>query len=254
MDDLLKKSFMVGVERVAAWADLLDAINVYPVADGDTGRNLSISLSPLRFAGDEKDKVVRHLLMAARGNSGNIASQFFSAFYAVDSLHHLKVVVQEGNARAWKAVSDPRLGTMLSVFDALEESLSLQDFTPDQKNADQILSHLEQAVHETRELLPKLKEAGVVDSGALGMYIFFEGFFYTLAGHTNSYRPVTDVFKDHLVISSAFKETSESGYCVDLVVKADVSSDDLVKIAGGQESTIIIHEGDLLQDPLAHGR
>ncbi|MCK7508111.1 MAG: DAK2 domain-containing protein [Desulfobacterales bacterium] len=65
---------------------------------------------------------------------------------------------------------------MLSVFDALEEILSLQDFTPDQKSADQILSHLEQAVHETRELLPKLKEAGVVDSGALGMYIFFEGF------------------------------------------------------------------------------
>jgi DegV family protein with EDD domain len=155
--------------------------------------------------------------------------------------------VQEGNARAWKAVSDPRLGTMLSVFDALEEILSLQDFTPDQKNADQILSHLEQAVHETRELLPKLKEAGVVDSGALGMYIFFEGFFYTLAGHTNSYRPVTDVFKDHLVISSGFKETSESGYCVDLVVKADASSDDLVKIAGGQESTIIIHEGDLFK-------
>lgn len=245
MDDLLKKSFKTGVERVAAWADLLDAINVYPIADGDTGRNLSISLSPLRFAGDEKDKVVRHLLMAARGNSGNIASQFFSAFYAVDSLHHLKVVVQEGNARAWKAVSDPRLGTMLSVFDALKEILSLQDFTPDQKNADQILSHLEQAVHETRELLPKLKEAGVVDSGALGMYIFFEGFFYTLAGHTNSYRPVTDVFKDHLVISSAFKEASESGYCVDFVVKANTSSGDLARIAGKQESAIIIQEGDL---------
>ncbi len=138
MDDLLKKSFVAGVERVAAWADLLDAINVYPVADGDTGRNLSISLSPLRFAGDEKDKVIRQLLMAARGNSGNIASQFFSAFYAVDSLHHLKAAVQEGNARAWKAVSDPRLGTMLSVFDALEEILGRQDFTPDQKSADQI--------------------------------------------------------------------------------------------------------------------
>jgi len=247
MDELLKKSFMAGAERVAAWADLLDAINVYPVADGDTGRNLSISLSPLRFAGDEKDKVIRHLLMAARGNSGNIASQFFSAFCTVDSLQHLKVVVQEGNARAWKAVSNPRSGTMLSVFDALEEILSQQDFISDQKNADQILPRLEQAVHETREQLPKLKEAGVVDSGALGMYIFFEGFFYTLAGYTNSYRPVTDVFKDHLVISSAFKETPEAGYCVDFVVKADTSSDDVIKIAGGQESAIIIHEGDLFK-------
>jgi len=245
MDDLFKKSFVTGVERVAAWADLLDAINVYPVADGDTGRNLSISLYPLRFAGSEKDKVVRHLLMSARGNSGNIASQFFSAFYAVDSLRTLKMAVQEGNARAWKAVSDPKLGTMLSVFDALEEILGREDFDPDQKNADQIIAHLEQAVHETQDLLPKLKEAGVVDAGALGMYIFFEGFFHTLWGQTNHYRPVTDVFKDRLVISSAFKETSESGYCVDFVMKANTSTGDLAKIAGGEDSAIIIQEGDL---------
>lgn len=245
MDDLLKKSFVAGVERVTAWADLLDTINVYPVADGDTGRNLSISLSPLRFAGEKQDKLVRQLLMAARGNSGNIASQFFSAFYAVDGLPHLKAAVQEGNARAWKAVSDPKLGTMLSVFDALEEVLSRQDFIPDQKSADQIMSHLEQSVRETQGLLPKLTQAGVVDAGALGMYIFFEGFFYTLCGIGHHYRPVTDVFKDHLMISSAFQETSESGYCVDFVVKANTSSDDLAKIAGGQESAVIIHEGDL---------
>jgi uncharacterized protein len=245
MDDILKESFVAGVERVAAWADLLDTINVYPVADGDTGRNLSISLSPLRFAGEKKDKLVRQLLMAARGNSGNIASQFFSAFYAMDGLPHLKAAVREGNARAWKAVANPKLGTMLSVFDALEEVLCLEDFTPDQKSADHIMSHLEQAVRETRDQLPKLAQAGVVDAGALGMYIFFEGFFYSLSGWTNNYRPVTDVFKDHLMISSSFKETSEIGYCVDFVVKANTSSDDLAKIAGGQESAIIIQEGDL---------
>ena len=90
MDDLLKKSFVAGVERVAAWADLLDEINVYPIADGDTGRNLFVSLSPLRFAGEPKEKLARRLLMTARGNSGNIASQFFSAFYDVDSPKNLK--------------------------------------------------------------------------------------------------------------------------------------------------------------------
>jgi len=176
MDDLLKKSFVAGVERVAAWADLLDEINLYPIADGDTGRNLFVSLSPLRFAGEPKEKLARRLLMTARGNSGNIASQFFSAFYDVDSPKNLKAAVQEGNARAWKAVSDPRLGTMLSFFDALEENLSQQDFTPDQKRVDQIVSCLEQAVIETQDLLPKLAEAGVVDAGALGMYIFFRDF------------------------------------------------------------------------------
>ena len=69
MDEKLKQAFITGVERVAAWSDLLDEINVYPVADGDTGRNLSMSLTPLRFAGGDKDEIVRKLLLSARGNS-----------------------------------------------------------------------------------------------------------------------------------------------------------------------------------------
>jgi len=246
MDDLIRKSFVAGVERMVAWADLLDEINVYPVADGDTGRNLSISLAPLRFAGEEKDKVVRKLLLAARGNSGNIASQFFSAFYGAESLSGLKQAVQEGNARAWKAVADPRLGTMLSVFDALEEILCRQDFTGSPQSAEDLVAHLEQAVLETRDTLPKLKNAGVVDAGALGMYIFFEAFFHALAGAENAGRPVTDVFKGHLKISSTFQEVSEAGYCVDFVVKADArTSADLARLAGSQESAVIIREGDL---------
>lgn len=241
MDDLIRKSFVAGVERMVAWADLLDEINVYPVADGDTGRNLSISLAPLRFAGEEKDKVVRKLLLAARGNSGNIASQFFSAFYGAESLSGLKQAVQEGNARAWKAVADPRLGTMLSVFDALEEILCRQDFTGSPQSAEDLVAHLEQAVLETRDTLPKLKNAGVVDAGALGMYIFFEAFFHALAGAENAGRPVTDVFKGHLKISSTFQEVSEAGYCVDFVVKADArTSADLARLAGSQESAVII--------------
>ena len=245
MHELIRKSFVTGVERMTAWTDVLDAINVYPVADGDTGRNLSISLSPLRLAGENKDKIVRQLLLSARGNSGNIASQFFAPLYGVDSLHHLTAAVKEGNARAWKAVREPRRGTMLSVFDALEESLCRQEFTPEQKSAKRILSQLEQSVRKTRHLLPKLEKAGVVDAGALGMYIFFEGFFYTLADHAHSYRLVTDVFKDCLSISPSFSETSESGYCVDFVVKADKTSGDPAAIADGQESAVIIHEGDL---------
>lgn len=246
MDEQMKNSFTAGVERVAAWADLLDAINVFPIADGDTGRNLSISLAPFRNAGDDQDKIIRQLLLSARGNSGNIASRFFSAFCKATSPADLKAAVQEGNARAWSAVSEPRLGTMLSVFDALEEILSRRDYTPGKSSTDEIIAHLEQAVRETHDLLPKLQEAGVVDAGALGMYIFFEGFFYTLAGLNNPYRPVTDVFPGRLRISPAFKEVSETGYCVDFVVKADARSPEaLTKITGSQESAIVIQDGDL---------
>ncbi|MBP7342170.1 MAG: DegV family EDD domain-containing protein [Syntrophaceae bacterium] len=245
MDDLLQKAFVAGGERVAAWADLLDAINVYPVADGDTGRNLAVSLSPLRLAGESADRLVRRLLVAARGNSGNIASQFFSAFYTLAAPFELAPAVREANARAWKAVSRPKPGTMLSVFDALEETLGRQEFGGDEEDAGRIIAHLGEAVRETKDLLPKLSQAGVVDAGALGMYIFFEGFFYTLAGRSDSYRPVTDVFAGSLKISSSFRETAESGYCVDFVVKADAPSEDLAKVAGAEESAVILRDGDL---------
>jgi len=86
MENSLKKSFVAGTERVAAWAYLLDSINVFPVADGDTGRNLSISLTPLRSVSQPKEKVVHQLLLSARGNSGNIASRFFSAFYTAETV------------------------------------------------------------------------------------------------------------------------------------------------------------------------
>jgi hypothetical protein len=246
MDDLLKKAYVTGVERVAAWSDLLDAINVFPVADGDTGRNLSISLSPLRFAGEDKDKVVRQLLMAARGNSGNIASQFFSAFYAAQSVFDLACAVQEGNAKAWKALSNPRPGTILTVFDALEDALWRENFVPDAVTVEKLMARLEQAVSETHELLPRLKEAGVIDAGALGMYIFFEGFFRTLAGESGYCRPVTEVFKGRLQIASSFKGASESGYCVDFVLQAgDKATDDLALVMRSQESAIVIGQGDL---------
>jgi uncharacterized protein len=113
MDDLLQKAFVNGVERVSAWADLLDSINVFPIADGDTGRNLSISLTPLRAGNEGKEVVIRRLLLAARGNSGNIASRFFSSFYTAQSLSELSFCAAAGREKAWQAVNDPRPDTML---------------------------------------------------------------------------------------------------------------------------------------------
>ena len=245
MDEKLKQAFITGVERVAAWSDLLDEINVYPVADGDTGRNLSMSLTPLRLAGGNKDEIVRKLLLAARGNSGNIASQFFAGFYATNGLSDMKTLIREGNARAWKALAKPRLGTMLSLFDALEEIIVERGFTPDVESTQKILAHLEESVRETRDMLPKLQQAGVVDAGALGMYVFFEGFFHTLSGQEVKYRPPTEIFAGLLKISSSFHEAGENGYCIDTVVRIDTSPDELEQIAGDQDSAIIIREGDL---------
>ena len=245
MEEALQKSFIAGAERLAAWADLLDSINVFPVADGDTGRNLSISFTPLRIVSQPKEKIVHQLLLSARGNSGNIASRFFSAFYTAETVFDLAACAKEGSVRAWQAVSNPIPGTMLSVFDVLTETLGQNSISSDRKTVDAILGRLENAVHETYELLPKLKKAGVVDAGALGMYIFFKGFFQTLAGLPDDHRPVTEIFKNRLQILPSFQENTESGYCVDFVVKApNYSSDELQKITRTQENVIIIPEGD----------
>ncbi len=244
MEEILQKSFIAGLERLAAWAGLLDSINVFPVADGDTGRNLSISLIPLREINQPKEKIIHQLLLSARGNSGNIASQFFSAFCAAESVAELAERAREGTTKAWQAVSNPRAGTMLSVFDALVGVLT-QEINPDKQTVDTIIGRLEKAVHETYEQLPRLKEAGVVDAGSLGMYIFFEGFFYALAGIPDDCRPVTKTFKNRLQILPSFKENTGSGYCVDFVIKAPYYSPDELKIiTSTQEEVIIIPEGD----------
>ena len=232
------------MERLVARAELLDSINVFPIADGDTGRNLSLSLAPLRNIGQPNEKIIHQLLLSARGNSGNIASQFFSDFCAAENLSQLSELAKEGAKKAWQAVCNPRTGTMLSVFDALADALP-QEITPDKQTVENIIGSLEKAVHESYDQLPRLQEAGVVDAGALGIYIFFEGFFYTLAGIPDDCRPLNITFENRLRISQLFQENTDAGYCIDFVVKAPRYSPEEIKmITCTQEEVIIIPKGD----------
>ena len=89
MDRDLRTAFIRGYERLVSWADLLDQINVFPVADADTGCNLKISLAPLRRLDGNSASVIRQLLTSATGNSGNIAVAFFSEFLLVDTWEDL---------------------------------------------------------------------------------------------------------------------------------------------------------------------
>ncbi|NQT55344.1 MAG: DAK2 domain-containing protein, partial [Desulfobacteraceae bacterium] len=123
MDSNFQKAHISGVERVAAWSDVLDDINVFPIADGDTGRNLITSLTPLRYLEKDLDDTIHKLLVSARGNSGNIAAQFFSGFLKANSYKDLHQAVKFGRDQAWKAVNNPIPGTMLTVFDALLDIL-----------------------------------------------------------------------------------------------------------------------------------
>ena len=194
-DDSLMKSrifeaFAAGVDRVSAWADLLDSINVFPVADGDTGRNLVISLQPLKQLLDSREELIEALLMSARGNSGNIAAQFLSAFVLIESPRELNDIAEQGRKLAWKAVREPKSGTMLSVFDALSDALQRHDVVSNPERMDRVLDILEEVVVDTSRQLKELASAGVVDAGALGMFIFFDGFFNVLFDRKVGFRSI----------------------------------------------------------------
>ena len=113
-----QKAHIAGVERVAAWSDVLDDINVFPVADGDTGRNLITSLTPLRYLDKDRDNTIHRLMLSARGNSGNIAARFFAGFLTAESYEHLLQAAKFGRDQAWQAVNNP-----IPVFSALSPPL-----------------------------------------------------------------------------------------------------------------------------------
>ncbi|MBU2515174.1 DegV family EDD domain-containing protein [bacterium] len=248
MDQSLQNALISGVDRVAAWSDLLDDINVFPIADGDTGRNLIASLTPLRQLNGNCEQTIQQLLMSARGNSGNIATRFFSGLLTADSAEILSKALRLGRDAARKAVNDPVPGTMLTLFDALVEFVENEEFKSNQDYVERITKHLEKTVQSTPNLLPILKSAGVVDSGALGMYVFLEGFFHSLIDRADQCIPITTRFKGMLQIKPSFKEQTEEGYCVDVVIKVDGNAEEKMKqIALLGESTVIIPHNNFLK-------
>ena len=248
MDPLLQGAFATGYERLAAWADLLDEINVYPVADADTGRNLMISLAPLHRMDGSAETTVRKLLVSATGNSGNIASGFFAGFVAENPSKDIYQATRVGRDRAWQAIADPKPGTMLTVFDELLNHL--ENLSSDLLAATfpTLLDQLEKAVHSTSETLPALRAAGVVDSGALGMFIFMEGFFSRLAGRPDVFRPITEIFNKKLRLPSDFVADHPKGYCVDAVIHVGTDHDSrLENLSRYGDSIVALQENERLK-------
>lgn len=244
-------ALMAGTERVTAWSDLLDRINVFPVADGDTGRNMVLSLAPLKGLSDPAGNgdLIRELLLAARGNSGNIAVSFLSGFLANAPEHNFLTAVQEGKKMAWQAVPNPKRGTMLDIFATLAQIVELEGNHARQRlPIGRILDRLAQAVWDTTEQIPKLKQAGVVDSGALGMFIFFDAYFNVLNDTPHALKPIAEIFKDRLSLSSGWQKDAVSGSCIDVVVKLDGQADlNTVEMSPLVESVVALKHDDYIK-------
>ncbi len=255
----LDQALAVGYERLQAWAGLLDRINVFPVADGDTGRNLVASLGPLRRHDLQASQRMRALRMGARGNSGNIAVQFLAGFLDESAGDTLLARSERGAARARAAVAQPKPGTMLSFFDALVSALERRSGTPDEsEDLALLVDELAEAVRRTRDQLPRLQAAGVVDSGALGMQLFFEGVLAELSRQPRLLRLPTERFAG-LLDPGPLSQEPEDGVCVDAVLEQSALEEpalrralaalghDVVAQAHGEQWKIHLHAQDAEQ-------
>lgn len=239
----LNNAILTGTESVSAWSDILDSINVFPVADGDTGRNLSISLAPLRKIDDDVTKTIKQLLFSARGNSGNIAALFFSGLLTADSIDQLPQAIRLGRDRALNALAKPVKGTMLTVLDVLVEKLEESSLMDRDNWHSEVIELLGETVRLTPTLLPILKDAKVVDAGALGIYIFFNSFFQTLSGNKIQSGSFISLFEDMLDVSPQFQDQQEPGYCVDMLIKIDKENEEILdKIYNAGNDVVILKE------------
>jgi DAK2 domain fusion protein YloV len=238
------KMILAGAHHLSQNAQIVDALNVFPVPDGDTGTNMNLSMTSGAKAVEETNTdhigkvgvaLSKGLLMGARGNSGVILSQLFRGFSknieqkeTIDA-KEFALALQAGVDTAYKAVMKPIEGTILTVAkDAAKKAVAVS------ATEDQIDRVLELTIEEARasldrtpDLLPVLKEVGVVDSGGKGLLCVYEGFLASLRGEELPPKTASLPTLKELVSAEHHKsaqshmntEDIEFGYCTEFMVK-----------------------------------
>ncbi|MFD4928017.1 DAK2 domain-containing protein [Peribacillus butanolivorans] len=235
-----------GANHLAANAQMVDALNVFPVPDGDTGTNMNLSMTS--GAKEVKNNVQEHigkvgtslsrgLLMGARGNSGVILSQLFRGF--AKAIEHKSEINSEefaqafdaGVQTAYKAVMKPVEGTILTVAkDAAKQAVSSAAKHQDLIQVmEEIVTEANASLKRTPDLLPVLKEVGVVDSGGQGLVFVYEGFLAVLKGEALPVRSANGPSMDDLVSAEHHMnvqghmntEDIVFGYCTEFMVRLE---------------------------------
>jgi uncharacterized protein len=235
-----------GAARLQVNAEFVNSLNVFPVPDGDTGTNMNLSMTSGAKAvadatsekvGDLATTLSKGLLMGARGNSGVILSQLFRGFAkaipTVETLTapELAQAFTHGVETAYKAVMKPVEGTILTVARIAAEYGEKKAQTSDDcvEVMKAVVHGAKRALAKTPDLLPVLKEVGVVDSGGQGLLFIYEGFLNALTGEYQAnevYEP-TPAAMDEMVNAEHHRsvqgqmatEDIKFGYCTEIMVK-----------------------------------
>ena len=214
----------------------VDALNVFPVPDGDTGMNMNLTLtSGAKEVQNRSDNdiysiaktISRGLLMGARGNSGVITSQIFRGFAeALEGKKEINAVeladaFVNGSKIAYKAVIRPVEGTILTVIRESSENLKkkIRTFSSIEDAFKILLHEAKESLERTPNLLPVLKEVGVVDSGGAGLVKILEGMESMIHGDFIERNEAEVVDKNGNAQVKADEEESEFGYCTEFILR-----------------------------------
>lgn len=239
----LKSLLIAGCKNIIKNYEYIDELNVFPVPDGDTGTNMKITFeSAMNIIENNSytdiktlsSQFARNLLLNARGNSGVISSQIFSGFAKAINDGEVTLNIEtfcnclvSAKDVAYRAVTKPTEGTMLTVIRIISEEInkkknSINDMYELLKN---IVEIAEKALASTPDLLPILKEVGVVDSGGYGICKFFQGMLSAISStSTSSPTPTANISKNNVTINNPvfnnnFVDNNEGfGYCTEFIM------------------------------------
>lgn len=236
---MMKKCFLAGAKALEAKKEYINELNVFPVPDGDTGTNMTMTImAAVREVNKIENLTIDTLckamssgsLRGARGNSGVILSQIFRGFTReLKGLEHMDVTdlgngIQHAADTAYKAVMKPKEGTILTVIKAGAER-SIELLMEGEANdmvafAEEVVSYMEETLAKTPDMLPVLKQAGVVDSGGEGLMTFVRGALDALKGKVVDYS-ISDVEQQATpaaATGSKEAEDIEFGYCTEFII------------------------------------
>ena len=239
----------VATHRLGRNAEFINSLNVFPVPDGDTGTNMNLTIESGAKAvaqntnnsvGDLTESLAKGMLMGARGNSGVISSQLFRGVYKATqgmktlNAQELANAFSNGVATAYKAVMKPVEGTILTVARVgAQEGANKANETDDVEEVMKaIVEGAKKALKTTPDLLPVLKQVGVVDSGGQGLLFIYEGFLEGLLGEefADRYQPdegemdeMINAMHHQSVQSQLSTQDIANGYCTEIMV--DLTAD-----------------------------
>ncbi len=272
-----RQMLVAGANALETNKKLVDEMNVFPVPDGDTGTNMSLTVNSAvkevikaesQAAGDIAKALSSGALRGARGNSGVIVSQLFRGLAkGLKGCEEINAItfataMENGVETAYKAVMKPKEGTILTVAKAaaakcLEAALQSDDLI---EVLSQAIESGDETLQKTPEMLPVLKEAGVVDAGGKGLLVIYEGMLEALKREDDEIDPLLCLSGSVQAQSSgttssqaAFStESIEFGYCTEFIVEgvenAEEKEDEVREyLSSIGDSLVVVADGDLIK-------